>query len=652
MASPINPGDIQVLIKRFAPILVFHPEEQYLPDDAEAVLNTGKLSLQCAIIADESNYDTFPNPLIPQKTWPIASADALPSVEERAKAEPNASSPAFRRWLFIPDEFKPGNLSRAKVLVMVHHRDDTQRPGQCIVHLQYWIFYPFNGPGKFCVQVGNVVKDDVFLTTCGRHYGDWEHVTVEIESIGNDWAVRRVYLSKHSLSSWGDRSQLQWLGERPKIYVARDSHAHYGVAGRHDYQRVTHTSLGIGMLDVDLFDITGNGISWDVSDRCVLVASDYSSHQVATPRWLEFGGRWGQYERLSHLYMAPGYPYTYKEVGSGPGGPLGHGTELGSSIETGVGSTSVAGRPYAFYLCKKRLGHSLWNGTTWEQFDNGTPPGLTVEDPVGITQVAGRPYIFVRASNGNLHHCFWTNTAWSWVDNGTPGVGIAGGVGVTQIDGRPYSFVRTTDGRLRQCTWTGTTWVWFDNGVPPGVTIVGGVGATQVSGRPYAFVRTNDGRLRHCFWTGRAWAWHDNGAPPGLSVAAGIGVTQSGARPHIFVQTNDGHVWLNAWTGSAWAWTPTATPAGAIGGVGIGAISVSDRPYAFVYGKDNHLWARWWDGSAWQWTNQGSMETGILKGNMGIAIGEGARPYVFLLNSYGQVRANWWNGTAWAWSTL
>jgi len=317
-AAAPNQAEIDRLIQTFGPIMRLHPTERYLMDDPGYILNSGKVALQWGLVHHENDYDKFS--LEGVRTAPLASEAALPDAWRQSARDPRAGHPEFRRWLRIDDSLLPGNQSRAKALVSV-----VEPPDHACLDLQFWFFYPFNGPGKFHVTFGKVVSDHVKMDTVGRHYGDWEHVTLRLvpaaAPANPPWRLADVYLSRHSISKWiGNLSALHFSGRHPIIYIARDSHAHYPAAGTQYYRRIASKDLLIGTLNVDLEDWTGDGPVFDTSQP-----GHYRMLSNGDP-WYSLDMAWGQFEKLLFSY---GRLYTYTEVGSGPASPGFHGPDDG-----------------------------------------------------------------------------------------------------------------------------------------------------------------------------------------------------------------------------------------------------------------------------------------------------------------------------------
>jgi len=101
------------------------------------------------------------------------------------------------------------------------------------------------------------------------------------------------------------------------------SHAHYLNPGYHDYERLKEIDYFFGTFSVDAYDLTSAGYRQEVfvPGKYWIVSSELPGNPVVEPDWLNFSGRWGQYEQLANTIDYGFYAYTYKEVGSGPSGP-------------------------------------------------------------------------------------------------------------------------------------------------------------------------------------------------------------------------------------------------------------------------------------------------------------------------------------------
>jgi Vacuolar protein sorting-associated protein 62 len=313
LAFAVSRAEVEQLIQEFGPEMRLDSKERYFMDDPDAILNSGRVALQWGMVHDPDDYDTFSiNGL---RSAPLGSEAALPAVLRQARRDPRAGRPGFRMWLKLDDSLMAGHQARAQALVSV-----VDAPHDSYLDLQFWFFYPYNGPGKFYVRIGKLAQDHVRLRTAGRHYGDWEHVTLRLAP--KPWRLRDVYLSRHSISKWmGGISRLHFAGQHPIIYIAAYSHAHYPAPGTHYYRRVWFKDFWIAKVTVDLEDWTDDGAEFDTWRHYRLIHSNLAGWRLTPPAWYNLAARWGQYEKLIFHY---GRLYTYKEVGSGPRGPAFH----------------------------------------------------------------------------------------------------------------------------------------------------------------------------------------------------------------------------------------------------------------------------------------------------------------------------------------
>jgi hypothetical protein len=107
--------EVQALIETYGPIVVYHPDEQYLPDTPEAVLG-GPSRLVWGIVRNEDDYATFEQTILGSVE---TSADTLLDDVAMAKQDPNSADPNFRYWLDIDESLRAGHLQRAKTYVRV-----------------------------------------------------------------------------------------------------------------------------------------------------------------------------------------------------------------------------------------------------------------------------------------------------------------------------------------------------------------------------------------------------------------------------------------------------------------------------------------------------------------------------------------------------
>jgi hypothetical protein len=331
----VSEQDVRLMIARFGPLIYLRNDEKYVMDDPEYILDHG-VSLSWGRVDNSHSYDAFS--LTGVQSRPTSSdtlLDDARAVRDLIRSLPDANK--YKYWLSIDDAWKAGNLSRAKSLVRVLPH------GKYSTELQFWLFYPFNGPGRVEICASSKACDDNWLSQTGRHYGDWELVSIVVSNTATQ--LLSVYMSRHSggetFHRWEDgtyRSTSRpenrlsifvpafkdMYRKHPIVFSAVSSHAHYPSVGNHNYERVFSKGYLLGTASADLFDRTDDGLAFRTYDpnRYWIISSDLPSFRVTEPKWLAFDGRWGQYEKLADRIKFGVVPtYTYKEIGSGPTGP-------------------------------------------------------------------------------------------------------------------------------------------------------------------------------------------------------------------------------------------------------------------------------------------------------------------------------------------
>jgi len=328
-SNQLTKQQIEQMIEQFGPIIYLRDDERYLMDDPEHVLDNG-VSLEWGIVENEKNYKTFQVRRV--ESVPTSSKSLMADVRQvQETIQSYSGADKYRYWLRIDDKMKPGSLRRAKALVRVLPATPFS------TEIQFWFFYPFNGPGRVEVCAASSMCDDNWLDQCGRHYGDWERVSLLVSTTSKQ--LISVSMSRHSGGEVFDRADngvfqsvtnrkrtLELRGSHPVIYAAVSSHALYPKPGNHNYGRVFSKKWGLGTASADLFDRTAAETEFRAyqRDRYRIISSELPNVQVAEPEWLEFNGAWGQYEKLSDKikFSKGNIPvYSFEEVKSGPSGP-------------------------------------------------------------------------------------------------------------------------------------------------------------------------------------------------------------------------------------------------------------------------------------------------------------------------------------------
>ena len=141
--------------------------------------------------------------------------------------------------------------------------------------IQYWFFYAFN-PG-----------------TLNQHQGDWEMIEIVLDS--TETPLYAVY-SQHQAGEMADWKDVEKAFDtHPRVYVALGSHANYF----RSYQ---------GKLGMES-DIVGNDFSLKPEDLEIIILGEKGTgNHPASQDWLDFGGRWGNWDKRIDAYIGSAGP--------------------------------------------------------------------------------------------------------------------------------------------------------------------------------------------------------------------------------------------------------------------------------------------------------------------------------------------------------
>ena len=140
--------------------------------------------------------------------------------------------------------------------------------------VQYWMFYAFN-------------KGEL-----NQHEGDWEMVQVVLSG----GTPTDVMYSQHHGGQRATWDQVERDGDHVKVYVARGSHA--------NYLRSYSGKFGVAS------DIVG-------ANGKILESGDYTLELLESQDWLNFAGRWGEFDSYDDVFRGKVGPQgpMYRENG-------------------------------------------------------------------------------------------------------------------------------------------------------------------------------------------------------------------------------------------------------------------------------------------------------------------------------------------------
>ncbi|KAL4561427.1 hypothetical protein LXL04_033593 [Taraxacum kok-saghyz] len=277
-SSMPNSLQINAMIHAYAPMVYFHPDEEYLPSSVLWFFQNGAELHQTG------------------RVWS--------NVVNDGENLPNNGS-EDDSFLDLPqgdkDRVKRGFLPNATAYVHVKPEN-----GGTFTDLVVWLYYPFNGGGKF--QLGPFT---INLGKIGEHVSDWEHMTLRVDNFYGH--LKAIYLSRHSKGKWVMTQEFEFLnGSRPIVYASLHGHSHYTTPSYHlhetveidsddmkvvyEVMRMNSSKLpivkGEKFLGFGVRDDTAKGKNvMDIASSYQVVCVDYNTSYMEP--WLNYTGRWG-----------------------------------------------------------------------------------------------------------------------------------------------------------------------------------------------------------------------------------------------------------------------------------------------------------------------------------------------------------------------
>ena len=290
-AEPLSLALLRTLISRHAPVIRFHPGEPYFPANVDWYLAR-------ALLIDGRSGEVIKRHPLPGD---LPQGPAAPEQLLRywLTLDPALVGPALEPELAPENNPRRGDLNVAKSYVRALHD-----PAAGHTDLQFWMFYPYDGPGLIRLRprfVGGLRTDaTISLWPGGMHEADWELAVVRIDH--GTLQPSGVLLSQHQ---GGDvhlgAAALGELEREPsgqiRLYASRYGHASYAHPQERKLVYFSRT-LALAGLELGLIDQVAAGRSWNLADPAHhdLISTSWSDPAVIEPVWLGYAWRWGAYE--------------------------------------------------------------------------------------------------------------------------------------------------------------------------------------------------------------------------------------------------------------------------------------------------------------------------------------------------------------------
>lgn len=261
-------------VARVAPVVLFHPDEPYLPCSVEYLL------------AQATLLDKDGSPL-----------KHNPGQEDLAAHRADGA-----RLVINPSQYTGEALADGKRVQAPMYVSAQVGPGATYVDLHYIFLFAYNGPQTCRVRVPRSSFECV-LPNFAEHEGDIEGVTVRVTPDLS--RILQVQVEGHGQPTCIAPNDLEMQGTHPVIRCAYNSHATYNAKNRQPTETVvnlTYAGLGFGAEFIDI--IADNGARWAPFDvdakgdshsngQLVFVGLDDNGRAVGNQPWATFRGKLG-----------------------------------------------------------------------------------------------------------------------------------------------------------------------------------------------------------------------------------------------------------------------------------------------------------------------------------------------------------------------
>jgi hypothetical protein len=262
---PLSRAELEEAIRRYGPLLYFHPDERYFLTTVDSYL------AQCTLHDDKTGS---------RKRSPQASD--LPTGQRDGN----------RFWLEVPESAKGGDLNGARAYV--HAKHDINHD---YTDIQFWLFSAYNGPGTAFLKTSmfgaEVSRGNANVAPLGEHYSDWEYVSLRF-SHSNKRPVG-VFLSQHGGGfRLDDLLQFERFNDQVVVYVSKNGHANYPRMSENFSEYRSYGEQRVGTYtEFMLRNDTAKGRTFDCAKHYEIVAADCIEPASTPPPWLDYPYRWG-----------------------------------------------------------------------------------------------------------------------------------------------------------------------------------------------------------------------------------------------------------------------------------------------------------------------------------------------------------------------
>ena len=247
-------------LEKYAPVLYFHPEEDYYTDSIDSMLNESDLMFRWNNGSRELNL-----------SGPVGESQLPgPSTTGKHYLDMWNATPAPLGESWRAEKPDPGRFTSYPLTVYGRQVEKTYEGDDFIV-LQYWFFYPYNN-----------------WHNC--HEGDWERIQIILYEANE--TPQRMTFGQHwggDTVPWDSISNSLVAETHPKVFSARGSHASYSDVGSYDMIVGYDYTSDTGLVSYPINYVNESDIPSDNKKGYTLVAITYE------PPWVKWSGIWGYY---------------------------------------------------------------------------------------------------------------------------------------------------------------------------------------------------------------------------------------------------------------------------------------------------------------------------------------------------------------------
>ena len=265
------------VVRQFAPIVVFHPQETFFPCSFAHLVQGASLCGGGVINGRGGIIPPVPN--MTEAAFNNYMAHANPALSYFLDINPSQYGG------MAPDGTSPPPLYYA-----------VQELEDC-VEITYVLLFAFQG-GQTAHADRKGTSFDCIVNSYGQHQGDYEEFRVQVgQGTDGSYGVLQVAFEAHGDFTAYTPDRVQWQGSHPIVHSALNGHSLHNTLDQGNWHSEAYQS---GMLDIG--STLGEGRRLDGSQSSVALVRlglDASGNVIGNQNWSKFSGRLGRSDNHS-----------------------------------------------------------------------------------------------------------------------------------------------------------------------------------------------------------------------------------------------------------------------------------------------------------------------------------------------------------------